>query len=451
MTGVLGSIVAFLVAIAILVAFHEYGHFWTARRLGVKVRRFSIGFGKPLLVWRRGPDETEYAISAIPLGGYVQMLDEREGPVPEAERHRAFNTQPLWRRTLIVAAGPVANFLLAIVIYWCVFVVGTAEVRPVVGEVADGSAAAAAAFERGDEIRAIGDRETRSWDRVLMAFMDYGLDGAVVPVQVRTDDGAERQRQLDLSGLGRIGDDPDLLGEIGLEPWRPRLPARVGELVDGGAADQAGLEPGDRVLAVGDQSVDGWRSLVEALESRAGESVTVSIQRNDSERDVTVALNASGNDRGVLGVRPQVPDGAFEDMVHTVRYGPVAALGHAMGDTWRTGALTVEVLGKIVTGEASVKNLSGPINIAQYAGDTAASGLASYVKFLALISISLGVVNLLPIPILDGGHLLYFAAEAVKGSPVSETAQAIGQQLGIVMLVLLMGLAIFNDLVRLTG
>lgn len=451
MTGVLGSILAFLVAIAILVAFHEFGHFWTARRLGVKVRRFSIGFGKPLLVWRRGPDQTEYAISAIPLGGYVQMLDEREGTVPAEERHRAFNTQPLWRRTLIVAAGPVANFLLAILIYWCVFVVGTAEVRPVVGEVTDGSAAAAAAFERGDEIRAIGNRETPSWDRVLMALMDYGLDDAVVPVRVRTDDGAQRQRQLDLSGLGRLGDDPDLLGEIGLAPWRPRLPARIGELVDGGAAEQAGLAAGDRIVAVSDESVDGWRSLVEALESRAGESVTVTIQRDRSERDVSVALNSADNERGVLGVRPDVPDGAFEEMVHTVRYGPVDALGRAVGDTWRTGALTVEVLGKIVTGEASVKNLSGPINIAQYAGDTAASGLASYVKFLALISISLGVVNLLPIPILDGGHLLYFAAEAIKGSPVSETAQAIGQQLGIVMLVLLMGLAIFNDLVRLTG
>ncbi|MDN3518385.1 RIP metalloprotease RseP [Aquisalimonas lutea] len=451
MTAIGTSILAFIVAIGVLVAFHEYGHYWTARRLGVKVLRYSIGFGKPLLVWRRGADQTEYAISAIPLGGYVKMLDEREGPVAAEERHRAFNTQALWRRTLIVAAGPAANFLLAIVIYWALFTVGTQELRPVIGQVEPETPAAQAGFQEGEQILALNGHRTPAWDRVLMELMDSGLDGDMVAVRVRTEDGRERQRQLDLGGLPRLGDNPDLLEVIGFRPWQPEITPKVADIVDGGPADRAGLRAGDRIVAVSGTAVDQWQELVDALSARAGETTTVAVERDGRRQTFQVALNAEGSDRGVLGVRPDVPEDAFAGMFHTVRYGPVASLGEAARNTWDTGILTLEVLGKMLIGEASLKNLSGPINIAQYAGDTASSGIVPFAKFLALISISLGVINLLPIPILDGGHLLYFAVEGIKGSPVSEQAQAAGQQIGILMLVLLMGVAFYNDLARLLG
>ena len=451
MSGVGVSVLAFLVAIAILVAFHEFGHYWTARRLGVKVLRYSIGFGTPLLSWRRGTDQTEYVIAAIPLGGYVKMLDEREAPVADDERHRAFNVQPLWRRTLIVLAGPAANFLLAIAVYWLLFVVGTQELRPVIGPVEPETPAAEAGLQEGDEILALEGRRTPAWDRVLMEFMEGGLRGQVVDVQVRTEDGRETVREMDLGGLPRLGDDPDLLRVIGLQPWQPRIDARVGELIDGGAAARAGLQPGDTVTAVSGEPVEQWRDLVAALNDRAGESVTLAVERDGASREVDVELNPAGSDRGVLGVRPDIEPDAFAHMFHTVRYGPVESVSEAVQNTWQTGVLTVQVLGKMLIGEASLKNLSGPINIAQYAGDTASTGLVPFLKFLALISISLGVINLLPIPILDGGHLMYFVAEAIKGSPVSEQTQAIGQQIGILMLILLMGLAFYNDIARLLG
>ncbi|WP_290650207.1 RIP metalloprotease RseP [Aquisalimonas sp.] len=451
MSGIGTNVLAFIVAIGILVAFHEYGHYWTARRLGVKVLRFSIGFGKTLLVWRGGADRTEYAISAIPLGGYVKMLDEREGAVAQEERHRAFNVQPLWKRTLIVCAGPAANFLFAILVYWLLFVVGTQEMRPVIGPVEPETPAAEAGFQEGDELLALDSRQTPTWERVLMGLMDSGLRGRAVDVEVRTEEGRQLERQLDLSGLPRIGDDPDLLRVIGLQPWQPNIPPRVGELVDGGAADRAGLQPGDEIVSVDGQSLEEWRELVEALNARAGERVTLIAEREGAARDFDVELNELGSDRGVLGVRPDIAPDAFEHMFHTVRYGPMESVGEAVRGTWQTSALTVQVLWKMVVGEASLKNLSGPINIAQYAGDTASTGLVPFLKFLAIVSISLGIINLLPIPILDGGHLLYFLAEAIKGSPVSEQAQVIGQQIGILMLFLLMGLAFYNDIARLIG
>lgn len=451
MTGIGTNIVAFLVAIGILVALHEYGHYWTAKKLGVKVLRYSIGFGKPLLTWRRGVDQTEYTIAAIPLGGYVKMLDEREAPVPEAERHRAFNTQALWRRTLIVCAGPAANFLFAILIYWLLFVVGTQELRPVIGPVESESPAAEAGFEEGDEIVALAGQSTPTWERVLMRIMDGGLRGSTVEVDVQTEDGRTMSRNLDLSGLPRLGDDPDLLRVVGLQPWRPTIAPRVGELVDGGPAAAGGLQPGDLVVGVNGESVDEWQELVEALNARAGDPVTLAVERGGESLQVEVDLNPAGSERGVLGVRPDIASDAFEHMFHTVRYGPVESMGEAVQGTWQTSTLTLQVLWKMLVGEASLKNLSGPINIAQYAGDTASTGLVPFLKFLAIVSISLGVINLLPIPVLDGGHLLYFAAEAIKGSPVSEQAQIIGQQIGILMIILLMGLAFYNDIARLLG
>ena len=449
--GIGSSVLAFVVAIGVLVAFHEFGHYWVARRLGVKVLRYSIGFGRPLLTWRGGPDQTEYCLSAIPLGGYVKMLDEREAAVDEHERHRAFNVQPLWRRTAIVAAGPAFNFLFAIVVYWMIFVAGTTEVRPVVGAVEDATPAAEAGLSRGDELLSISGRPTPTWDRVLITLLDGSLSRGIVELEVRTADGAEMTRRLDLGGLGRVGDEPDLLGAIGFRPWQPDISARVGEVISGGAAERGGLRPGDEILAIDGEEVADWAELVSALGERAGSTVTLSVQRGAVEERMEMSLGEAGSDRGILGIRPDIPEGAFDHMAHTVRYGPVEAMGNAASDTWRASLLTLNVLWKMIVGEASLNNLSGPITIGQFAGDTASSGIVPFLKFLAIVSISLGILNLLPIPVLDGGHLLYFAVEAVKGSPPSERVQIIGQQVGIVMLFLLMGLAFYNDIARLLG
>lgn len=452
MSGIGTSILAFIVAIGILVAFHEFGHYWVARRLGVKVLRYSIGFGKPLWTWIGGRDRTEYCIAAIPLGGYVKMLDEREGDVAPEEHHRAFNTQALWKRTAIVAAGPGFNFLFAIVVYWLIAVAGTTEVRPVIGEVTPDSPAAEAGLQAGDEFLAVGGSRTPTWERVLMALLDGGIRGdGAVEVTVRTDDDRERAVRLELGRQALLGDDPNLLGMVGIVPWRPSLGTEIGDLTDGGAAAEAGLQPGDRVTAVAGEPVESWAALVTAVNARAGEQVDVEVLRNGDNLRYPVSLGGANDPRGVLGVRPHVPEGLYEDMQQTVRYGPVESLAEATRGTWQASVLTVRVLWRMVTGEASLKNLSGPINIAQFAGDTASTGVVPFLKFLAIVSISLGIINLLPIPILDGGHLMYFLVEAVKGSPPSEKAQLVGQQIGIAMLLMLMSLAFYNDIARLVG
>lgn len=451
MTGIGTNIIAFIVAIGILVAFHEFGHFWVARRLGVKVLRFSIGFGKPLYTWVRGRDRVEYSISAIPLGGYVKMLDEREGTVAPEERHRAFNVQPLWKRTAIVAAGPAFNFIFAVLVYWIIFVAGTTEVRPVVGEVIPETPAAMAGIESGDEILAVDGTRTPTWERVLMGLLDESLRRGTPELLIGTEQGREVERHLDLTSVRALGDEPDVLQVVGIRPWRPSLPPVIGELVSGGAAEQAGVKHGERITAVDGRDLDTWSELVDAVNARAGESVILTLRDDQGVRQIPVRLAAPGGERGVLGVRPHVPEGMYDDMVRTVRYGPVASAGEALRGTWQASALTLQVLWRMVTGEASLKNLSGPVNIAQYAGDTASSGVVPFLKFLAIVSISLGVLNLLPIPVLDGGHLLYFLVEAVKGSPPSERFQVVGQQVGIVMLLMLMTLAFYNDIVRIVG
>lgn len=452
MSGFGVSLLSFLVAIAILVAFHEFGHYWVARRLGVKVLRYSIGFGKPLYTRIAGPDRIEYQIAAIPLGGYVKMLDEREGPVPEADRHRAFNRQSLRVRTAIVLAGPAANFLLALVVYWFIAVVGTTELRPVVGDVLPDTAAERAGLTSGDEFVAVGGRDTRSWQQVMMGILDRGVRGSgEVDVTVVDRSGRQRDLQMQLDRRELLGENPDMLRLIGFEPWRPQLESRIGETIAGGAAAEAGLESGDRIVAVEGETVADWDALVAALRSRAGAETELTVQRDGEMLERTVSLQGTDSPNGVLGVRPDVPAGLYEDMQQTVRYRPIASVGEAAQGTWQASTLTVQVLWRMVTGEASLKNLSGPINIAQHAGDTASSGLVPFLKFLAIVSISLGIINLLPIPILDGGHLMYFLVEAVKGSPPSDKALLVGQQLGIVMLLMIMSLAFYNDIARLAG
>ncbi len=451
---ILSSVFGFVLAVGILVAFHEYGHFWVARRLGVKVLRYSIGFGRPLLRWHGKRDNTEYVLAAIPLGGYVKMLDEREGEVAEADRPRAFNRQTLPVRTAIVAAGPLANFLFAAVAYWAIFVIGSTELRPVVGEVRPDSPAAAAGLERGDELLRVGGSEVRTWQQALMALLGGGLERGELPLQVAREDGRVAVLTLDLRQTPALGEDADYLRVLGLEPWLPRLPPELGRILPDGAAADSDLAPGDRVLAVAGEPVDDWNELVAAVRARPGERVDLLIVRNGVQytRPVTLGVQQlNGESIGALGVGPHVPPDLYADMQREVRYGPVAATTQALRATWDASALTLRVLGRMVIGEASLKNLSGPINIAQYAGDTVSMGLVPFLKFLAIVSISLGILNLLPVPILDGGHLLYFAIEAVRGKPLSEHAQVVGQQVGILLLVMLMGLAIFNDLARLFG
>ncbi|KAF0284840.1 RIP metalloprotease RseP [Spiribacter sp. SSL99] len=446
------NILGFVLVIGVLVAVHEYGHFWVARRVGVRVLRFSIGFGRPLLQ-RTGADGTEYVLAAIPLGGYVKMLDEREAPVDEAEQHRAFNRKPLWARNAVICAGPAFNLALAIVAYWLVFVIGATEVRPVIGPVAPESPAATAGLASGDEFLRVDGNRVQAWDETVMTLIGAADDGPF-PIEVERAGGARASLDLDLTGVQLLEEQGEVLERIGLQPMQPRIDPVINEVVEGSSAARAGLQPGDRIRALDGEPMDTWRALVMAIRDRPEQTVSLAFERQGDTltRTFTLDSRGSGGDRtGVLGVTPQVPEGTFSNLRHEVRYGPVAAVGEAVGSSWRAATLTVDVLVKMVIGEASVKNLSGPINIAQYAGDSVSLGLIPFLKFLAIVSISLGILNLMPVPVLDGGHLLYNTIEWVRGRPLSEAAQGMGQQIGMVLLFMLMALAFYNDLNRIFG
>jgi regulator of sigma E protease len=454
MGELLSSVFFFIVAIGVLVTFHEYGHYAVARRLGVKVLRFSVGFGKPLWGVRRGADRTEFVVAAVPLGGYVQMLDEREGPVPEHERHRAFNRQSLGRRTAIIAAGPAFNFLLAIAAYWLVFVIGIAGVKPVVGEVFDGSIAADGGFRTGDLIMRIDDREVSTWSAAFLVLLDKSLARDRVPVAVIDADERPRERVLDFGALAADTDRADLLENIGFSMYRPVIPAVVGKIEAGGAADRAGLRPEDRVIAVDGDAVETWEEWVEVVRRHPERELAVTIERDG--RTLVLELRPSRvrtehGDIGRIGAAVHLSEEFLESMRATERYGVGAGFVAALQRTWDMTRLTVSIVVNMVTGNVALSNLGGPVRIAQFAGASADAGLVQFISFLALISISLGVLNLLPIPILDGGHLLYNLIELVKGSPLSDRAQAIGQQIGIFMLIGLMALAVYNDILHLSG
>ncbi|NIR32066.1 MAG: sigma E protease regulator RseP [Gammaproteobacteria bacterium] len=452
MTSVLISILAFIVAIGVLITFHEFGHYWVARRLGVKVLRFSVGFGRPLWRVRAGRDRTEYVVAALPLGGYVKMLDEREGDVEPREEHRAFNRQPVWARIAIVAAGPVFNFIFAVAAYWLMFVIGTTGFKPVVGEVDPQGLAARAGIEQGQTIVAVADEPTESWEAARSALLEAALDEAKVAVVVRGAEGRMRTLELDLGAQAGLLERGQLLDNLGLAPWRPRLEPVLDRVEPGQPAAQAGLTPGDRLVAADGRPIAGWSEWVDYVRARPGESIEVRIRRDGELRTLTLtpqAREGEGGTHGYIGAAVEVPPGLYEGMRVELRYGPLDALGKGFARTGEMSLLTVRMLVKMVTGDVSVENLSGPITIAQYAGYTASVGLAQFLAFLAIVSVSLGILNLLPIPILDGGHLLYYVIEVVKGSPVSESAQALGQRVGLLILMVLMGLAFYNDLTRL--
>lgn len=454
MDSLLFTILSFVVALAILITVHEFGHFWVARKLGVKVLRFSIGFGRPIWMWRGKRDGTEYAIAAVPLGGYVKMLDEREAPVNSDERARAFNRQSLPVRSAIVVAGPLFNFLFAILAFWLIFVTGDTGLKPLVGEVTAGSPAAQAGFQPGDQILSINDEPTPSWETVAYALLSQSLDQPSLPIRVRTESGVERQRWLKTAGLQELAENGQVLKNLGLNPSRPLLPPVIGEVLTGEPAAEAGLQSGDRILSVNGTDIKDWSQWVEYVRARPGEILQVTIERQGEPIDValTPATKSEGDKPyGRIGAGVEEPKGLMERYQSVVRYGPIDALGHAVTKTWDLSSLMLRMMGKMVIGEVSVKNLSGPISIADSAGKSASYGLSYFIKFLAVVSVSLGVLNLLPIPVLDGGHLFFFLVEAIKGRPLSERFVEQGQKIGMLILLAIMSLAFYVDLNRFLG
>ena len=450
--NLLNYLIPFALALGLLILVHELGHYSVARWCGVKVLRFSIGFGKPLLVRKAGPDGTEWALSAFPLGGYVKMLDEREAPVEATELHRAFNRQSVYRRFAIVAAGPIANFLLAIVLYWGLFVAGTDELRPRLALSDTPAIAQAAGVRDGDLVLAVDDEAVRSWQDLRWVLLRHALDDREVVLQVRTLEEVEAFRRLDLAGVQIDDGNKDLILRIGLKPWRPLIPALIGRIADGSAAARAGLRSGDEVLAIEGQAIAGWGELVAQVRDATGRSLRFEVLREGQRLSVDVTpdeINENGERFGRIGVAVAEPLQGGLSMFAEVRYGVVEGLVKAVRQTWETSVLSLQMIGRMITGEVSWKNISGPVTIADYAGQTAQLGLSHYLKFVALISISLGVLNLLPIPVLDGGHLLYYTVEIIKGGPIPERIMEIGQQIGLTLLIMLMAFAFYNDINRL--
>jgi regulator of sigma E protease len=457
MTAFLVSVASFLVAIGILVAVHEYGHYLVARLVGVKVLRFSIGFGRPLWIRRAGPDRTEYCVSAIPFGGYVKLLDERDCPVALAEQHRAFNRQSIPARVAILAAGPLLNFLFAIVAYWCMYMIGVPGTRPIIGEVSPDSIASRAGLESRDEIIGVGGRRIATWDGAIVAVLDELLDDGRIVLEVVNESGSARTLTLDAAGReGALTEPGQLFVGLGLEPWAPELPPVIGEVLAGGAAERAGLASGDEVVEADRESVHSWPQWVEFVRRHPGETVTVAIRRGGQNLEVSLDIERVTADDGLaigrIGAGPSVPESFYEQRWEaTERYGPLEAVQRAVQRSWDMASLTVRMVARMITGDVSLRNISGPINIAQYAGYSASVGSSAFLNFLAVVSISLGILNLVPVPMLDGGQIAYQLAEAAKGSPLSERAQMIGQQVGLFFLLLLMSFAFYNDLSRLFG
>jgi regulator of sigma E protease len=456
-TAVLTSIVSFIIAIGVLIAVHEYGHFWAARKLGFKVLRFSIGFGRPLV--RKvgpGPDHTEYVLAAIPLGGYVKMLDEREGPLAPEDRERSFQSRPPLARIGVLLAGPGFNFLFALVAFWVLYMGGVPGLKPVVGEVTDGSPAAEAGLRPDQTILRVGDEAVATREAAVLGILDALVNEDGVPLTVAGADGRESALTLFVPPEKRreLTEPGALLGGLGFRFWYPSLPAIAGQVVEGGPAYQAGLLTGDEILAAGGVAVDSFGDLVEVVRAHPGETLAFDIRRDGRSLSLDVAVEAvedEGKTVGRVGMSSGGQAGFPDSMRTEERYGPFAALAPAAQETWSKTALTVKFLWRMVTGDVSTKNISGPINIAQYAGLSALGGLTYFLGFMALISISLGVLNLLPIPILDGGQVLYQVAEIIKGRPLSDEAQVVGQKVGIAFLVALMGFAFYNDIARLVG
>ena len=444
-------IVGTLVALGVLVTFHEFGHFWVARRCGVKVLRFSVGFGMPLLRWH-DKQGTEFVVAAIPLGGYVKMLDEREGEVPLDQIDQSFNRKTVRQRIAIVAAGPIANFLLALVFFWVLAMLGSDQVRPVIGAVESGSIAAKAGLNPGQEIVAIDGEATSGWGAVnLQLVRRLGESGSLQIVVREQGSTVDTPRELVLNKWLKGAEEPDPIHSLGIRPWRPALPPVLAELDPKGPAQAAGLKTGDRLLALDGRSLDDWQQVVDTVRKQPDSKIMLRVERDGAQIDVPVTLASRGQSKapsGYLGAGVKAVEWPPE-MIREVSYGPLAAIGEGARRTWTMSVLTLDSLKKMLFGELSVKNLSGPITIAKVAGASAQSGVADFLNFLAYLSISLGVLNLLPIPVLDGGHLLFYLIEWARGRPLSDRVQGWGIQIGISLVIGVMLLALVNDLGRL--
>lgn len=448
------TIGAFALAIGVLVTVHELGHYWAARLFDVKILRFSVGFGRPL--WRRavGPDQTEWVVAALPLGGFVKMADERDDSVAPEDRARAFNVKPVWQRMVIIAAGPVANFVLAAVFYWLVLVVGQPGALPYVAQPVEGSVAAQAGFSDYDLVVSVDGTPVTTWNDVRMRLLDRASARETARIEVETRAAGRSVRELPTQSLTAADLDRDFAGRLGIVPWRVPIPPVVGEVTPGSAAARAGLKPGDRIVSVHGRPIKQWSELTRAVSPNPGKSITLVVESGGEQFDAVAVpdrVEEAGQVYGRLGVRPRVEGDQGSLPLTQVRYGFVESIPKAIGNVWDMSVFSLRMLWRMITGNVSWKNLSGPITIADYAGQTAKQGLSYYLGFLALVSVSIGVLNLLPIPVLDGGQLLYHVAELIKGSPLSEQAMEIGQRVGLALLLGLTAFAFYNDIYRLVS
>ncbi|MCE9828766.1 sigma E protease regulator RseP [Vibrio diabolicus] len=452
MTGILWNLISFIVALGILVAVHEFGHFWVARRCGVKVEKFSIGFGKS--IWSKvGKDGTEYSISMIPLGGYVKMVDSRVDEVPEHEKHLAFDKKPLWKRTSIVAAGPIFNFLFAIFAYWLVFLIGIPAVKPVIGEVTPNSIVAEAGIESGMELKSISGIKTPDWESVNMGLISHiGDDLMTVTLTSANEVGSEVTKTLDLREWEFDPETQSAMQSLGFAPYTPEVYRVIEQVSQGGAAEKAGVLPGDEIVAIGEQRVTEWKQVVEAVRSNPDTPIELTVLRQGYEQTLTLTPGsrelANKEVVGFAGIAPKVAEWP-ESYRFDLQFGVFESVGKAVDKTGQVIGLTISMLKKLIVGEVGLNNLSGPISIAKGAGATADYGLVYFLGFLALISVNLGIINLVPLPMLDGGHLLFFAIEAVIRRPVPERVQEMGFRIGGAIIFSLMALALFNDFTRL--
>ena len=443
---------AFAVVLGVLIIVHELGHYLAARWCGVKVLRFSVGFGRVLWQKKLGRDRTEWAFSIFPLGGYVKMLDEREGDVDAAEAHRAFNRQGVGKRSVIVAAGPLANFALAIVLYWAVFMHGSQELLPVLGAPPEGSPAAVAAIQNGEQVRLLDGQPVATWNDLRWLLLEKAVDHDSVDLEVINEKGEIAFRRLELQRVAAEGWEGDALDHLGVRFYRPNTPPVIGEVVKSSPGERAGLVAGDRIVAVDGKSIDWWTEFVTVVRASAGKSLRIDVQRGDGIMVLEVVPDAvveRGRSVGKIGAAVREEPGARREIRTFVRHDFFEAGRLALAETWNKSVFSLVMMGKMLVGEVSWKNLSGPVTIADYAGQSARLGLDYYLKFMALVSISLGVLNLLPIPVLDGGHLLYHTIEVVRRRPLSERSMEVAQQVGMSVLVALMAFAFFNDIARL--
>jgi len=448
------TIAAFLLAIGILVTIHELGHYWAARLCDVKIIRFSVGFGKTIFVRRVGPDQTEWAIAILPLGGFVKMADERDESIAPVERGRAFNNKTVWQRMFIIAAGPAANFVLAAFLYWLVFMAGQPGAIPFVAAPTANTPATLAGFTEYDRIISINGNATKTWGDARLYLLDLAAARSSANVEVETRAGQVTTRQLAMDSIETSDLDKDFLAKLGLNGYRLPVAPVVAVVAENSAAALAGLKPDDKIIAVNGGAINEWRELVAVILKSAGKPVSLTIESRGELFETVVtpqSVTERGQTFGRIGVQPKIDEVASQALLTDVRYGPVDAAVKGITRVWEMSLFSLKMLGRMLTGDVSLKSLSGPITIADYAGQSAKLGLTYYLGFLALISVSIGVLNLLPIPVLDGGQLLYHMVEIIKGSPVSDKAMEIGQRIGFALLLALTAFAFFNDIQRLVS